>query len=180
MPLHVSSTCAHHEEVKIALHSPWYYHTYRYDDARGCVMQFWPHDYEHMCSKHVEAWNKLMVKQKFCASSSLITEVNILRCTVSKTPKSVMCSASRFCFFSCHFAVYLHFEDAAERTKSFFLHPMPHMSFTDFVVFPPGHGRSVTDFWRWDTHEARLRCPNDVSGDIGGCSARRALKPKFY
>ena len=120
MPLHVSSTCAHHEEVKIALHSPWYYHTYRYDDARGCVMQFWPHDYEHMCSKHVEAWNKLMVKQKFCASSSLITEVNILRCTVSKTPKSVMCSASRFCFFSCHFAVYLHFEDAAERTKSFF------------------------------------------------------------
>ena len=29
----------------------------------------------------------------------------------------------------------------------FFLsNPMPHMSFTDFVVFPPGHGRSVTDF----------------------------------
>ena len=22
--------------------------------------------------------------------------------------------------------------------------------------------------------------PDDVSGDIGGCSARRALKPKFY
>jgi len=22
----------------------------------------------------------------------------------------------------------------------------PHMSFTDFVVFPPGHGKSVTDF----------------------------------
>ena len=22
-----------------------------------------------MCSKHVEAWNKLIVKQKFCASS---------------------------------------------------------------------------------------------------------------
>jgi len=29
-------------------------------------------------------------------------------------------------------------------------------------------------------HEARLRCPDDVSSDIGGCSARRALKPKFY
>ena len=26
---------------------------------------------------------------------------------------------------------------------------------------------------------AQLRCPDDVSGDIGGCSARRALKPKF-
>ena len=54
------------------------------------------------------------------------------------------------------------------------------MSFTDFVVFPPGHGRSVTDFWGWDGHEARLRFPDDVSGDIGGRSPRRALKPKFY
>ena len=30
MPLHVSSTCAHHEEVKIALHSLWYHLTYRW------------------------------------------------------------------------------------------------------------------------------------------------------
>jgi hypothetical protein len=28
IPLHVSSTCTHHQEVKIALHSPWYHHTY--------------------------------------------------------------------------------------------------------------------------------------------------------
>jgi len=27
MPLHVSSTCAHHQEVKTALHSLWYHHT---------------------------------------------------------------------------------------------------------------------------------------------------------
>ena len=40
-------------------------------------MQFWPPDDEHMCSKHVEAWNELIVKQKFCASSWLITEINI-------------------------------------------------------------------------------------------------------
>ena len=33
--------------------------------------------FEHMCSKHVEAWNKLIVKQQFCASSWLITEINI-------------------------------------------------------------------------------------------------------
>jgi len=39
-PLHVSSTCAHHQEVRIALHSLWYHHTYRCDDTRGCVMQF--------------------------------------------------------------------------------------------------------------------------------------------
>ena len=30
MPLRVSSTCAHHQEVKIALHSLWYHHTYRW------------------------------------------------------------------------------------------------------------------------------------------------------
>ena len=30
MPLHVSSTCAHHQEVKIALHSLWYHHIYRW------------------------------------------------------------------------------------------------------------------------------------------------------
>ena len=77
MPLHVSSTCAHHQEVKIALHSLWYHHTYRCDDTRGCVMQFWPPHDEHMCSKHVEAWNKLIVKQTFCATIWLITEVNI-------------------------------------------------------------------------------------------------------
>jgi len=50
----------------------------------------------------------------------------------------------------------------------------------DFVVLPPGHGSSVTDFLGWDAHQAQLRCPDDVSGNIGGWSARRALKPKFY
>ena len=29
--------------------------TYRCDDTRGCIVQFWPHDDKHMCSKHVEA-----------------------------------------------------------------------------------------------------------------------------
>jgi len=36
--------------------------------------------FKHMCLKNV--------KQKFCASSWLITEINILRCTVSKTSNS--------------------------------------------------------------------------------------------
>jgi len=40
MPLHVSSTSAHHQEVKIALHGIWYHYTYRCDDTSGCVMQF--------------------------------------------------------------------------------------------------------------------------------------------
>ena len=34
--------------------------------------------------------------------------------------------------------------------------------FVDFVVLPPGHGRSVTDFWGWDAHEAQSRCPDGV------------------
>jgi len=77
MALHVSSTCAHHQEVKIVLHSLWYHHTYRFDDTRGCLMQFWPPDDEQMCSNHEEAWNKLIVKQKFCASSWLKSEIQI-------------------------------------------------------------------------------------------------------
>ena len=32
----------------------------------------------------------------------------------------------------------------------------------DFCGFPPGCGDSVADFWGWDAHEARLRCPDDV------------------
>ena len=35
MPLHVSSTCAHHQEVKIALYSLRYHHTDRCDDTGG-------------------------------------------------------------------------------------------------------------------------------------------------
>jgi len=62
--------CAHHQVVKIVLHSLWYHHTYRWpsrarDDTRGCVMQFWPPDAEHMCSKHVEAWNKTYCETNF-------------------------------------------------------------------------------------------------------------------
>ena len=74
MPVHVSSICAHRQEVKIVLFSLWYHHTYRWpslahvergpvqgtatyrcDDIRGCIVQFWPPDDEHMCPKHVEA-----------------------------------------------------------------------------------------------------------------------------
>ena len=81
MPLHVSSTRAHRQEAKIVLHNLWYHHnyrwlsrarvhgtaSYRYDDTRGFIVQFWPPDDKHVCSKHVEAWNKLIIK--FSASS---------------------------------------------------------------------------------------------------------------
>jgi len=57
---------------------------------------------------------------------------------------------------------------------------MPPHVLVDFVILPLGHGRNVTDFWGWDAHEVQLRCPDDASGDIGACGARRFLKPKFY
>ena len=43
---------------------------------------------------------------------------------------------------------------------------MPPPVRTNFVLFSPGCGDSVADFWGWDAPEARLRCPNDVSGDM--------------
>ena len=39
MLLHVSGTSAHHQEVKIALHSLRYHHTYRCDDTGGCIIE---------------------------------------------------------------------------------------------------------------------------------------------
>ena len=43
---------------------------------------------------------------------------------------------------------------------------MPPPVLMKFVVFPPGCGYSVAAFWGWDAHEAQLRCPSDVSGDM--------------
>ena len=36
----------------------------------------------------------------------------------------------------------------------------------NFSGFPPGCGDSVADFWGWDAHGARLRCPGDVNGEM--------------
>jgi len=54
--------CAHHQEVKTVLYSIWYHQTcrwpsrapvhrtatYRFDDTRCCIIQFWPPDDEHI------------------------------------------------------------------------------------------------------------------------------------
>jgi hypothetical protein len=50
----------------------------------------------------------------------------------------------------------------------------------DFVVSPPGCGRSVTYFLGWDAHEAQLRRPDEVDGDIWIWSTRMGIKPKVY
>jgi hypothetical protein len=41
-----------------------------------------------------------------------------------------------------------------------------HMSIQTSWSPSPGCGRSVTDFWGWDAHRARLRCPDGVSDDM--------------
>ena len=43
---------------------------------------------------------------------------------------------------------------------------MPPHVLINFRGFPPGCGDSLADIWGWDAHEARLRCPHDVSGDM--------------
>ena len=92
-----ASTCFEHmcssSGGQNCITQPLVYHTYRCDDTRGCVMQFWPPDDEHMRSEHVEAWNKLIVKQNFCTYSWLITEIKkyvaqytLSHCTNRPTP----------------------------------------------------------------------------------------------
>jgi len=44
MPQHVSSTCAHHQEVKIALHSPWYHHTETSELSKITKIQFYKYE----------------------------------------------------------------------------------------------------------------------------------------
>ena len=44
MPLHVSSTCAHHQEVKIALHNLWYHHTETSEWSKITNIQFYKYE----------------------------------------------------------------------------------------------------------------------------------------
>ena len=60
------------------------------------------------------------------------------------------------------FITYILYTYSNRQHGFFFLVQCHHMFFVDFMVLPPGHGRSVTDFWGWNAHEAQLRCPNDV------------------
>jgi len=67
--------------------------TYRSDDTRDCVMQFWPPDDEHV----LEACRGMKLNllwNKFCGSSWLNIEINILRHTVSKSSKFLKISSN--------------------------------------------------------------------------------------
>jgi len=44
MPLHVSSTCAHHQEIQIALYSLWYHHTETSEWSKVTKIQFYKYE----------------------------------------------------------------------------------------------------------------------------------------
>jgi len=44
MRLHVSSTCAHHQEVKIVLYSIWYHHTEKSEWPKINNLQFYKYE----------------------------------------------------------------------------------------------------------------------------------------
>ena len=60
MPLHVSSTCAHRQEVKIVLYSLWYHHTETSEWSKITKInkiQFYK--YEHIVVKFVREFFRM-------------------------------------------------------------------------------------------------------------------------
>jgi len=69
MPLHVSSTCVHYQEVKIAINSLWYHHTetsewskitktqfYKYEQIVKFICEFFGCDY---CVLKWNSWRRI-------------------------------------------------------------------------------------------------------------------------
>jgi hypothetical protein len=68
------------------------------------------------------------------------------------------------CWLECtanSLQLYIHTHNDSDWVEHFF-----HHGAVKIVVSPPGCGRNVTDFCGWDAHEAQLRCPDEVDGDI--------------
>ena len=68
MPLHVSSTCAHHQEVNIQLHSLWYHHIETSEWSKVTEIQFY---------KYEQIVVKFNCEFFGCALNWLNTEINI-------------------------------------------------------------------------------------------------------
>jgi hypothetical protein len=62
MPLHVSSTCAHHQGVKIVLHSLWYHHTCRWP-SRAPVYEI---DFRLSLFNYGNAYIRVIIKKAPC------------------------------------------------------------------------------------------------------------------
>ena len=165
--------CINCQEFKTAFKSSYTHYNYQWTQRhKGGCQHFERTDLPHylvvvfpMFRTPISEWTI-----QHCAFAQLLPQNHVAQSDATKSFRS-----------------FIHLQnDALHTTASkllfVFQHPpaMPPHVLVDFMVFPLAHGRCVTDFWGWNTHEAQLHCPDDVSGDIGGCSARRALKPKFY
>ena len=54
------------------------------DDTGDCIIQFCPREDEHMCWKHVEAWNKLIIKFSAWSCLILINKYIVYSITLTK------------------------------------------------------------------------------------------------
>ena len=112
--------------------------TYRCDGTRDCIIQFCPPDDEHMWSKHVEAWNKLIIK--FSASSCLILRNNYFEIHSQQNIKKFKKSP-----FFAHIFNTVWFQAALELSKALLFsysattrktkHPWIQISFRDGAIF---------------------------------------------
>jgi len=69
MPLHVSSTCARHQEIKIALHSLWYHHTETSEWSKITKIQFYKYEQilvKFMCEFFGCDYCVLLTKNMLC------------------------------------------------------------------------------------------------------------------
>ena len=115
--------CFHHQEVKIVLYSLRFHHTETSEWSKITKIQFCKYeqivvkfvceffgcDYSvpliinMLCHVEVMFIQLLNLLEKFCASSWLITKVNILRCTAQQNIKIPVCYFSFSCitFINC-------------------------------------------------------------------------------
>ena len=101
-----------------------------------------------MCSKHVEAWKKLIVKQKFFASSWLITETNTWqRCSGALRQYSLskdLCVFGRPNWFgdicwilpsACVYACYCYLDIKHQVKRNPELNVLPYVSYANLCNF---------------------------------------------
>jgi len=64
-------------------------------------MQFWPPDDEHMCSKHVEAWKKIIVKQILCIKVVKYRDARSAKRKKMRNNGSIIAALTYFPSFKC-------------------------------------------------------------------------------
>ena len=84
--------CAHHQEVRIALHSLWYHHIETSEWSKITKIQFYKYE---------------QIVAKFCVPRWLITEINMLRCTVSKTSYKKILTCLEDLYFGCYIVIHV-------------------------------------------------------------------------